>query len=414
MSSSLPRRRPSRRGNVLVLTAFGLVMIFSMVAFAIDIGYILHVNTELQRTADACAMAAVQRLPDQSDAVAAAQAVAEQNKGMEGPVLGLSDIVFGKWDRDTATFSPTTDGPNAVRVVVERTSARGNPLGLFFAPLIGSSYSDVSASATSMYDNNLCGPLIGIEWVQVPGEPTTDSFRSSDGSYASQVPRDNGNLCSDGPIGLEGSPIANGDANAGRGYGTTLEGSAQVTGNMSPRLRGLNLPDVDASQYEFNNDNSGLPGVKKGKSYVSPVDGKGNFLLDGGAEYDMPPGTYYLNNLTMTGQSTLRTSGPTDIYLTGNLDTAGGFLINDTQIASNLRIFMQGGSSSTAIVTSSVDLYSVVYAPKTAVETRGSGQLYGAVVGRTLYVTGTGDAHYDEDLKLDDRLKLPKRVALVE
>jgi hypothetical protein len=187
-----------------------------------------------------------------------------------------------------------------------------------------------------------------------------------------------------------------------------------VTGNMSPRLRPLNLPEMDISDYEFDNDNDSLPGIRKGNSLVSPVDADGNFLLDGGRTYDMPPGTYYLNDLTMTGQSTLNLNGPTTIYLTGNLDTAGGFLINNTKVASNLKIFMQGGDGSTATITSSVDLYAVVYAPNTAVETRGSAGFFGSVVGRTLVATGTGDIHYDESLDLDGKLNLPRRVQLVE
>ena len=96
----------SRRGTVAVLAAFLLVFVFAMVAFAVDVGYIVHVDTELQRTADACAMAAVRRLPDQDAATAAAQYIAAQNKGTEGPDLSVSDVQFGTWDRDTATFEP--------------------------------------------------------------------------------------------------------------------------------------------------------------------------------------------------------------------------------------------------------------------------------------------------------------------
>ena len=74
---------------------------------------------------------------------------------------------------------------------------------------------------------------------------------------------------------------------------------------------------------------------------MSPVDANGNFLVDGGNTYSMSAGTYYFNSLTLTGQSTLQVDGPVDIYLTGNLDTSGGLLINHTGDASNLRIFKQ-------------------------------------------------------------------------
>lgn len=405
---SIPQQR---RGAVIPLVAIMLVVILGMVAFAIDIGFIALADTELQRTADACAIAAVQQLPSTTAAVAAAQELADQNRGSAGPSLTVSDIEFGHWDRDTATFSLGGYQINAAKVTLNRTDANGNPLNLYWAPILGTSHADVTATAIAMYDENMCGPLIGIEWVSVPGEPTTDSFRSSQGGYASQAPRDNGSICSDGPIGLEGNPVVNGDANAGKDFSTTLSGASIVTGNTTPRLRPLNLPDVDFADYEQNNDNDLLPGIPKGKNLVSPVDAQGNFLVDGGKTYEMPPGTYYFQDFTLTGNSTLKISGPTNIYLTGNFDTAGGYLINNTQAASNLRIFMNGGS---ATVTSKVDLYAVIYAPNTTVELRGSADFYGAVVGRTLLATGSGDIHYDEDLDIADALDLPRRVSLVQ
>lgn len=400
----------SRSGAIVPLVAILLGFILAMVAFAIDVGYIALADTELQRTADACAIAAVQRLPNQAAAVAAAQAVARQNRASAGPDLAVSDVLFGKWDRDTATLTASESSPDAVKVTLGRTQARGNPLNLFFAPVIGTSMADVTTTATATNDHNFCGPLIGIQWVSVPGDATTDSFRSSRGTYASQSPRDNGSICSDGPIGLEGNPVVNGDANAGKGYKTTLEGGAVVTGNKSPRLRPLNLPGVVVGNHDIVNDNDALPPIRKGKSLVSPLDENGNFLVDGGKTYDMPAGIYYFQDLTLTGNSTLNITGPTTIYLTGNLETAGGYLINNTQVASNLKILMFGGS---AIVTSKVDLYAVIYAPQTSVEVRGNAGFYGAVVGNTLLVTGTGDIHYDEDLGVDS-LGLPKRVSLVQ
>ena len=69
---------------------------------------------------------------------------------------------------------------------------------------------------------------------------------------------------------------------------------------------------------------------------------------------------------------------------------------------------------STALVTSKVDLYAVIYAPNSDVELRGSASFYGAAVGRTLLATGSGDIHYDEDLDVSDKLDLPRRVSLVQ
>jgi Flp pilus assembly protein TadG/formylmethanofuran dehydrogenase subunit C len=401
-----------RRGSIVVLAAILLVPLLCMVAFAIDIGYIVHVDTELQRTADACALAAVRAMPETSKATAVAQAVAVSNYGTAGPDLEVSDVTYGDWDRETGTFSTAQSGnANAVQVTVRRTAARGNPLSLFFAPILGVDQADVTATAIAMYDNDFCGPLVGIEWVSIPGTSTTDSYFSSSGSYGSQTPRDNGSVCSDGPITLDGSVVVNGDANAGKGHQTIYSGGAVATGNDSPRKRPLNMPGVDSSAVAANNDNDFLPTIRRGNNDVSPVDVNGNFVLDGGRNYTMPAGEYYFNDLTLTGQSILNFDGAVTIYVDGNLDTSGGELINFTQIPNNLHIFMTGG---TARISGNSDFYGVVYAPNTDVTLAGNAGFFGATVGKTLTIEGTGDMHYDEDLDISSEIDLPPRVSMVQ
>ena len=46
-----------RRGNITVLTAFLLVALVAIVAFAVDLGYLEVTKVELQRTADSAAIA---------------------------------------------------------------------------------------------------------------------------------------------------------------------------------------------------------------------------------------------------------------------------------------------------------------------------------------------------------------------
>ncbi|MCA9266954.1 MAG: hypothetical protein KDA41_00710, partial [Planctomycetales bacterium] len=54
-----------RKGNVLVLSAVLMVMMVAMLAFAVDVGYIYVSRTQLQRSADAAAMAAAWELIDE-------------------------------------------------------------------------------------------------------------------------------------------------------------------------------------------------------------------------------------------------------------------------------------------------------------------------------------------------------------
>src|SRR5262245_12479582 len=53
-----------RRGNIIVLTALLMIGLISFAAFAIDLGYLYAVRVELQRCADASAIAATWELID--------------------------------------------------------------------------------------------------------------------------------------------------------------------------------------------------------------------------------------------------------------------------------------------------------------------------------------------------------------
>lgn len=404
-----------RRGSIAVLAAILMMAMLVMIAFAVDTGYVAHVRTDMQLAADASALGGANELAyNESINAATMQAAEWNNYDGRGAILSAGDIDLGYWDRDAATFttpSPGGEDDNAVRVVVRRTAATGNEVNLFFMSIFGTSQTDVTATATAMFSKSTCGPLVGLDSVNIPGNPVVDSYRSDDGPYDPATAGDEGSICSNGPIDVTGSAAINGDANAGKGYDTTLTGGGTVTGNKAPRSKTLELPPVDASDAAVNNDNASMPPVAQGNGWRSLIDGDGNISLVGGNSVNLPAGTYYVNNLKLAGQSTINTNGKVVIYMTGDLDTAGGDIINGSQVPGNLQIYMTGG---TAKVTSGVDFYGAIYAPNTAVTVSGSADLFGAVVGKTLTFTGTGDVHFDEDLEWENQAELPPRTALVQ
>jgi len=410
----------SRRGSVVVVTALLMVAMIGMLAFAIDVGYIVHVRTELQRTADASALAAAERLPDQSEAAAVARAVAAENAWSSGVETGDGDdinpmtVEFGFWDRDTATFALPPPGGrrvNAVRVTLRKTKSTNNPVRLFFALVFGDISADVTASATAWYDRGVCGPFVGVEWLDVGGGAITDSYDSFEGPYQLAAARDRGSVCSDGPLDVHGSAIVRGDALAGKGDVVNVAGTAQVTGHIGSRVTPLNLPPVDASDAALNNDNDQAPPVWRGGSWRDAIRPNRDFSLHAGEVYDLPPGTYYLRNVTLNGGATLNINGPTTLYVTGTFRREGGcYVNNNTQLAENLQILSTGGAVD---ITSDNPFYGVVYAPQSRVTLNGDADLFGAIVGRTLRVNGSGMAHYDESLDLE-HLDVPPRTMLVD
>ena len=121
----LPNRRP---GNIAILSVTLLAIMMGMVAFAVDLGYIAHARTELQRTADAVALASAAQLPDTTVATSTGISTSTKNSSSISPTLTDANFEYGLWSRSHNTFTtPTPAGrkPNAVRVTIRRTAATG-------------------------------------------------------------------------------------------------------------------------------------------------------------------------------------------------------------------------------------------------------------------------------------------------
>ncbi|HUE69741.1 MAG TPA: TadE/TadG family type IV pilus assembly protein [Pirellulaceae bacterium] len=418
----MKRNLPNRRlGNIAILSATLLAMMMGMVAFAVDLGYIAHARTELQRTADAVVLAAATELPDTAAATSMGIATSTNNSSAISPTLTSSNFEYGWWNRNTSTFTtptPASRKTNAVRVTINRTTATGNPLDLFYGRVLGKSSTDMTITAIAWNDRGLCGAFVGIQSLDAPGTITTDSYDSVEGLYDPLTAYDNGSICSDGNITIGGDAYIDGNATYGEGDSITVNGGdATVTGYLGERTRPLDYPSVDTSYVSVYNDNDSLPKVWRandlglGYHWHAALDNFGNFELRAGEVYTIPPGTYYFNNFTLQGGATLNITGETIIYVTGKIYRGGLALVNNnTGSAQNLQLYSTGG---TVNVTSDNAFYGVIYAPDSDVTISGSADYFGAVVGRTLKVTGTGQAHYDESLNLE-AIDPPNRTTLVD
>jgi Flp pilus assembly protein TadG len=410
-----------RRGNIVVLSCALLTCLMALVALAVDIGYVAHAHTELQRTADAVALAAAAKLPNRDAAIDAGLATARANDTSITTNLNADDFVFGWWSRRNGTFTspaPANRPTNAVQVTVSRTAARGNPINLFFGRVVNRDSADMTVKAIGYMDRSFCGALVGIDWVKVDGTPGSDSYDSVDGPYDPATANPHGSVCSDGDITVSGGAVVSGDATAGNDLATdevTLNGGGTVEGTIGNRIKPLDMPPVDATPYATNNNNANLPLVLRssdnGSQWKSPVDKQGDFVLNAGDVVQMPPGNYYFRNMRINAGATLMITGNTNIFVTGDYTLAGGaYLINTTMLASNLEFYMTGG---TANITSDTTFYGVVYAPNTNVTVNASGDFYGAIVGKTLSVSGAGLGHYDESLDLEI-VDPPTRTTIVD
>jgi Flp pilus assembly protein TadG len=160
---------------VAPLTAILIIPLLGMAAFAVDIGYIVLTQTDLQNAADSAALAGVQQLSSgyiqynlpgqtsdqkkailttaQGNARTAAKNFASYNAagGVSSLTLLDSDIEFGFTDAsgNYTGGSAYTGYPNTVKVVMRRDPSANGVLNLFFGPILGTNSVTLTATAAA-------------------------------------------------------------------------------------------------------------------------------------------------------------------------------------------------------------------------------------------------------------------------
>jgi Flp pilus assembly protein TadG len=315
-----------RRGAVTVLAALFSIVLLGVVAFAVDIGYVLSCKEEMQRTADSAALAAAWDYGKQLSegqpsyqAVTSARGVAvnyaSYNKvGNNGPTVQSNSgnspdggIVFGYVSDlgGSATTFETGDSSlyNAVRVKVERNSSVNGQVPLFFAKIFGRSGQDLTSEATAAIVRDIAGfktPAGGGNLDLLPfalDEDTYNAWVNGSGSDNYSYNESTGSISSgsDGfrevnlyPQGT-GSPGNRGTVDIGGANNSTSDLARQILHGISPQDLvdlGVPLQFDECGKLYLNGDTGISAGVKdeladiKGQPRVIPifreVNGPGN------------------------------------------------------------------------------------------------------------------------------------------
>lgn len=386
-----------RRKQSGVAAYYAIILMAAMCMFcslAVDLGRVQLVKMELHSAADAAALAGAASL---SDGVTAAQdsavAVAAQNKA-DGSAVTLdrtTDIELGKWTSSTNTFVPLSGAArstaNAVRVTARRTSNRGTAVPLIFASIFGAKSCDVNVSAIASNTIVQSYGVVGLNSVSMNGSTQVDSYDSRTGAYSPLSAGNNVAVASNGDISLTGGANVQGDAHPGINGTVSDAGGAYVTGSTDSVKTPLVYPPVDlGNSSTVNNNGSISPAFLHGTS----------FDMNGQQVCTLSAGVYYFSSFSMAGGSTLIVTGPVTIYCTGDFNLTG-----HTQIADNLPAnFRLRVTSGNVNLTGGSQLYADVYSPNCQITLTGGTDLFGALVGRELTVSGDGSIHYDESLSV--------------
>ncbi len=240
--------------------------------------------------------------------------------------------------------------------------------------------------------------LCGREGVALSSGAMTDSYDSREGPYSIATAGNRADVKSNGNIALSGAAtLVRGDAVAGGTVSTN--GGATITGDTINNAPPFGFPQVIPCGPPFS------PGAGiAGGNYDSTT---GQLRGAGSDAIILANGTYCFSSVELTGNSTLTVTGPITLYLTAPSSFAGGGIINTTANAENFKIVTSLSSSELGItVLGGTRAYMTLYAPNARVEVTGGGDLYGAIVGRSIVNTSGTKFHYDRKLKDSEDGKL--------
>lgn len=182
-------RRDTRQGTITILAAIMSIVLVGMVAFCVDLGYVLSAKEELQRSADSSALAACWEYGAQlgkgttsTAAMTSARTIAAQyasaNQVTHHAVSldanasnnANGDVVFGyiaDFKNSQSAFQTSgANGYNAVKVRLRKNASINGKVPYFFAKIFG-------LSGQSMSSEAVAGLVLDIKGFQAPSDGGT-------------------------------------------------------------------------------------------------------------------------------------------------------------------------------------------------------------------------------------------------
>jgi Flp pilus assembly protein TadG len=167
------RKVSNRRGAALILAAAMMFMLFGMLAFSVDSGYLAQTRSEITRCSDSAALAGCSDVYKQLDAdvgltiaelqvgaIAAANQYAAYNKICDAaPQLAAADVKVGYCNSMRGgTISNDSSQPfYAVQVTVNKSSQLNGQVPYFFGKIFGSTGRDMTSVSTAVMARKVSG-----------------------------------------------------------------------------------------------------------------------------------------------------------------------------------------------------------------------------------------------------------------
>jgi hypothetical protein len=369
-----------RRGTSLIYMTAAMVVFVAIVSLAVDVGHVRVVKNSLQNAADAAARYAVFGLSSGGVTAARTNAVtAAGNNTADNTSVVVdpnNDVEFGAWDSTTHTFTVLTGSAqgtaNAVRVTCRRTAARGNPVPLWFAAVIGKTAADVTAQSIATLNSKPISGFVGLSSVQVKNNTFVGSYDPSVTTTPTQA-----NANSKAKVGSNGT--VTGGNNSGI-HGDVMLGPSgsvsgvSVTGSQQTQSSALAAPSLPAWSPQSNP--GGIPQAYTVSSNTT-----------------LPGGSYWFTSLTVSGSLTF--SGPAVVYINGDADISGS-IAPSSRIPADLTIYQYGSHTFGDSNGNGMSITADIVAPGSGFVAKNNLNFYGSGIFSSIDVMNNANFFYDQ------------------
>lgn len=131
----------SESGAASILSLFLIFMLVMVAGFAIDVQNLMTARTRMQTAVDSAAHAALlsreSMTAEESQEVAVRVAMANMPEGRYGATVEPEDVIFGRWDAASHSFTADPDSRSAVTVLASRVDERENSIPTFLLHMVG-------------------------------------------------------------------------------------------------------------------------------------------------------------------------------------------------------------------------------------------------------------------------------------
>lgn len=175
----------------------------------------------------------------------------------------------------------------------------------------------------------------------------------------------------------------------------SLSGNVKIKGDL---VVGPGANPLTAARLSGNAAILGDRVVATARNPMTPVQGRLAYkgMSTGDSVVRLEPGTYVVSSLNVGGNGALNCTGPTDIYVAGDVHIAGNGIVASHDRAADVKIHIQGERNVT--ISGNGNVYGLIYAPESHVKISGNAQIFGSVVGESIHHSGNGKVHLDKAL----------------